>query len=123
MTTSGNGIPPQERDAVPPPPRNPAYDRLQALRKSDAEPAARPAPTPAKVAASEPVRDFMGRVDNAAAMLADVGAELGHVGEDDAQGLRQFADTMRDNTRRYIGALVERKRRELADLERILGKL
>jgi len=65
----------------------------------------------------------MARIDNAAGMLAEVGAELGHVGQDDAQALRFFAESMRDNARRYIGSLVERKRRELADLERILGKL
>jgi hypothetical protein len=30
---------------------------------------------------------------------------------------------MQENTRRYVGQLIQRKRRELADLERILGKL
>ncbi len=85
-----------------------------------------PAKTPPKatpVPAIDPAIDFMARIDNAAHLLSDVGAELGAVGQDDMAALRQFAETMQSNTRRYIGQLIERKRRELNDLERILGKL
>jgi hypothetical protein len=76
---------------------------------------------PAKT--TEPVHDFMARIDNAATLLADVGSELHQVGQDDGSALKHFAETMQSSTRRYIGQLIERKRRELADLERILGKL
>ena len=73
-------------------------------------------------APAEPVHDFMGRIERAAEMLANVGNELGHAGEDDAQALRSFANNLQQTVQKYISQLVARKRAELSDLERLLGK-
>lgn len=73
--------------------------------------------------AVDPAIDFMSRINDAAALLADIGGELGNVGKDDMHALQSYAQALQDNVRRYIGSLIERKRRELADLERVLGRL
>ena len=139
MPQQGNGAPepmgapnvePFGRHPPPPPaPTRGEYERKVAFeaeaqrRARDQQAGIKGQPALAHQVPVDPAIDFMARIDNAAALLADVGSEIGAVGHDDKAALQQFAKAMAENTRRYVGQLVERKRRELADLERILGKL
>jgi hypothetical protein len=111
----------------PPPPPAPTRGEYERMVKAEAEAYRRDReqmvgkPLPHQVPV-DPAIDFMARIENAAALLTDVGSELGNVGQEDATALRSFANTLQQNVQRYVSQLVERKRRELADLERILGK-
>lgn len=141
MSPAGNGTPQDDVDAGRPPyPRRAAQMPLRpeqhevALQKAEEKLAAhltqagikgQPMPAADRLGMTQADQqpDFLHQVNAAAHLLASIGIELGSVGHDDKNALQQFATAMQENTRRYVGQLIQRKRAELADLERILGKL
>jgi hypothetical protein len=120
-------VEPFGRQPPPPPvPTRSEYERkvkaeAEALRRAREQQVQAPADRMDMTQAETP--DFLNQVNGAAHLLSTIGIELGNVGHDDKAALQQFAAAMQENTRRYVGQLIQRKRRELADLERILGKL
>jgi hypothetical protein len=118
MPQAGNGSPRDDTPTAPPLPRRPIPETAaERMRQVQAAAERGPAPAP-----SEPAIAFMSRIENAAELLTDIGAELGTVGQDDAAALRNFANTLQQNVQRFVSQMIERKRRELADLEQVLGK-
>ena len=119
MSPAGNGSPEAEPGDVRPPfprrptPTLPIPEDVQRKRQAEAQ----------RHQDAERQDAFMVQVNTAAHLLSSIGIELGQVGQDDKLALQQFATQMQEHTKRYVTQLVDRKRRELADLERILGKL
>jgi hypothetical protein len=121
MPQAGNGSPRDDAPTAPPLPRRPIPETA-AERMRQVQAAAERGPDIVQKREVDPAIAFMARIENAAELLTDIGAELGTVGQDDAAALRNFANTLQQNVQRFVSQMIERKRRELADLERVLGK-
>lgn len=90
---------------------------IEAQRQAIAEPKM-PKPTVVK----PPELALLAQVEDAASFLTHIGTQLGNVGKDDETACAAFAEQLRANMRAYINQMLTRKRKELSDLERILGR-
>jgi hypothetical protein len=70
-----------------------------------------------------PGDDFLARMQSALSLARQAGQILSTKGNDDAQEAAGFADHVHKLAQQFVGDLIARKRRELADLERVMGKL
>lgn len=70
-----------------------------------------------------PADNFMQQMQSALDMLARTGVWLGKLGQHDAKELHAFAEHWRQESQQFVGDLIARKRQELAELERIIGRL
>jgi len=69
------------------------------------------------------VQDIVSRDESTNQLLAEIGRELGHVGEQDEREIIAFSAHRRSELKQFLTKFLARKRRELPDLERILGKI
>lgn len=81
----------------------------------------------AKAVAPEAVRaapaDNFIAMQQALDMLARTGVWLGKLGQHDAKELHAFAEHWRQESQQFVADLIARKRQELAELERVMGRL
>jgi hypothetical protein len=66
--------------------------------------------------------DVLARVDATAAILVELAKRLTEIGDFDGRDCAAFAEHLRRESQEFGERLLSRKRREQAELERILGK-
>lgn len=73
------------------------------------------------IAAVAPVDHVVARVGAIAAVLRDLSASVENVGKQESSRIDQFADELETEFRSFVDDLIARRRRQLAELERIIG--
>jgi hypothetical protein len=96
----------------------------QRLEEFDRALAQVPAGTTTKPAEIPEVRtgDVLTRVDAAASILMELAQRLAEIGDFDSRDCVAFAEHLRRETQEFGERALTRKRRQVAELERILGK-
>lgn len=93
-------------------------DKLEVVLKEE-----RPPALPSIGAPGSPGRDFMTRIDSALDLARSLAGSMQELGNYDCEETAAFVRSIEAQVKAWAVELIRRKRRNLADLEKIVGDL